>query len=126
MLVIVEDIIWRVTVYSCAQDKFISSRRCFLLFLFLVSGRSQVIALRRSHNDGRMMHTWRERTSNMISRRDISIHDAQRWEVFGSNVPPRMGPCQIAEIVPMIMDTSSHTHSSTSMVIDPMEVVDIV
>jgi hypothetical protein len=46
-------IIWRVIVYSCAQDKLISSRICFLLFLFLVLGRSQVIALRRSHNDGR-------------------------------------------------------------------------
>jgi hypothetical protein len=43
-------IIWRVIVYSCAQDKLISSRRCFLFFLFLVPGRSHVIALRRSHN----------------------------------------------------------------------------
>jgi hypothetical protein len=45
-------IIWRVIVYSCAQDKLISSRRCFLFFLFLVPGRSQVISLRRIHNDG--------------------------------------------------------------------------
>jgi hypothetical protein len=30
------------------------------------------------------------------------------------------------EIFPMIVDTSSQTHCSTSMVIDPMEVVDIV
>ena len=44
-------IISRVTVYSCAQDKLISSRRCLLLFLFLVLDTSQVIALRRSHND---------------------------------------------------------------------------
>jgi hypothetical protein len=44
-------IISRVTVYSCAQDKLISSWRCFLLFLFFVPGTSQVIALRRSHND---------------------------------------------------------------------------
>jgi hypothetical protein len=71
-------IIWRVTVYSCAQDKLISSRRCFLLFLFLVSGRSHVIAMRMSHNDGCRKQTWRERPSNMISRRDIVTHDARR------------------------------------------------
>jgi hypothetical protein len=100
-------IIWRVIVYSCAQDKLISSRRCFFLFLFLVSGRSHVIAMRRSHNYGRRNKTWRERPSNMISRRDIAIHDAQRQEVSRRNVPPRMGPCQIAETVPMIMDTTS-------------------
>jgi hypothetical protein len=100
-------IIWRVIVYSCAQDKLISSRRCFLLFLFLVPGRSQVIALRRSHNDGHRRQTWRERPSNMISRRDIARHDAQRHEVSRSNVPPKTGPCQIAETVPMIMDTTS-------------------
>ena len=46
-------IISRVIIYSCAQDKLISSRRCFLLCLFLVQGTSQVIALRRSHNDSR-------------------------------------------------------------------------
>jgi hypothetical protein len=78
-----------------------------LLFLFLVPGRSQVIALRRSHNDGRRRQTWRERPSNMISRRDIARHDAQRQEVSRSNVPPRTGPCQIAETVLVIMDTTS-------------------
>jgi hypothetical protein len=100
-------IICRVNVYSCAQDKLISSKRCFLLFLFLVLGRSHVIALRRSHNDGHRKKTWRERPSNMISRRNIVRHDAQRQEVSRSNVPPRTGPCQIAEIVPMIMDIAS-------------------
>jgi hypothetical protein len=100
-------IIWSVTVYSCAQDKLISYRRCFLLFLFLVPRRSHVIALRRIHNDGYKRKTWREIPSNMISRRDISRNDAQRQEVSRSNVPPRTRPCQIAEIVTMIMDTSS-------------------
>jgi hypothetical protein len=98
-------IIWRVTVYSCAQDKLISSRRCFLLFLFLVPRRSHVISLRRSYNDGRRKKTRKERPSNMISRRDISRHDAQRQEVSRGYVPPRIRPCQITEIVPIIMDT---------------------
>jgi hypothetical protein len=71
-------IIWRVTIYSCAQDKLVSSRRCFLLFLFIISGRSHIIALRRSHNDGRNTKTCREIPSNMTSRRDIAMHDAQR------------------------------------------------
>jgi hypothetical protein len=68
-------IIWRVVVYSCAQDKLIFSRRCFLLFLFLVLGWSQVTAMRRIHNDGRRRQTWRESPSKMISRRDIARHD---------------------------------------------------
>jgi hypothetical protein len=68
-------IIWRVIVYSCAQDKLISFKRFFLLFLFLVPGGSHVISL-RSHNDGSGRKTWREIPSNMISRRDISRHDA--------------------------------------------------
>jgi hypothetical protein len=100
-------IIWSVIVYSCAQDKFISSRRCFLLFLSLVLGRSHVIDPRRIHNDGRKKKTWRERPSNMISRRDIVRNDAKRQEVSKSNVPPRTRPCQITETVPMIMDIAS-------------------
>jgi hypothetical protein len=100
-------IIWRVTVYSCAQDKLISSRRCFLLFLFLVPGSSHVIALRRSHNDDRRRQTWRARPSNMISRRDIAKHDVQRQGGFRSNVAPKTGPCQIAETILVIMDTAS-------------------
>ena len=51
-----------------------------------------------------MRHTWREIPSNMISRRDIAKHDSQIHEVSRSNVPPRMGPCEITETVPMIMD----------------------
>jgi hypothetical protein len=97
-------IIWRVIVYSCAQDKLISSRRYFLLSVLLVLGKSQVIALRMRHNDDRMRLTWRERPSNMISRRHISRHDAQRQKVSRRNVLPRTRPCQIAETVLVTMD----------------------
>jgi hypothetical protein len=71
-------IVWRVIVYICAQEKLISFRICFLLFLFLIPSMSQIIALRSSQNDGHMRHTWRERPSNMISRIYIARHDAQR------------------------------------------------
>jgi hypothetical protein len=101
------NIIWRDIVYSCAKYKLISSRRSFLLFMFLVLGRSHIIALRRSHNDGHREKTWRERPSNMISKRDISKHDPQRQEVSRSNVPLKMRPCEIKNIVQMIMDTMS-------------------
>ena len=63
-------IISRVIVYSCAQDKLISSRRCFLLFLFPVPGRSQIIALRRSHNDSRR----KQHEARLSIHRVVHIH----------------------------------------------------
>ena len=63
-------IISRVTIYSCAQDKLISSRRCFLLFLFFVPGRPQVIALRRSHNDSRR----KQHEARLSRHRVVHIH----------------------------------------------------
>jgi hypothetical protein len=63
-------IISRVIVYSCAQDKLISSRRFFFLFLFLVPNTSQVIALRRSHNDSRE----KQHEARLSKHRVVHIH----------------------------------------------------
>jgi hypothetical protein len=63
-------IISRVIVYSCAQHKLISSRRFFLLFLFLVPSTSQVIALRRSHNDSRE----KQHEARLSKHRVVHIH----------------------------------------------------
>jgi hypothetical protein len=43
---------------------------------------------------------------NMMSWSDITRNDAQRQVVSRSNVPPRTGPCQIAETFSVTMNAS--------------------